>query len=399
MAERLPQSLANEGLRGQIDAAVDRMWSTLPTGDAVATRDALLELAPDVIDSFGDVAATVAGDQYEQVLSQAGIRVPPAQLAGPIEREAIDAGIRWAVGPLFGAEPDSAAARTRMALVADRLALKQSDMTMRLNAERDNVRYAWVPAGPTCAYCTMLASRGPVYRSQDRASAGRHSRCDCSIQPVPVDAVQQPVQIADYGAWQQGLNQLVDSHPGDLDLHADLFVPYRQGQIPGFEGRMHKAYVDYVNPNKAVYKDINRGLRTGDFGSRSVQNKAEAMVEAFDHGIPMQADVVFRGSKGDSFGPSLNIGDTFQDNGIVSTSSRASVARGFTAMYEGSDASSTLYAIRPTAATSAARCLPGIPAEHEWMLPPGSKFRVEAIRETVTSAGGRQRIVELSWYE
>src|SRR5699024_12870002 len=48
-----------------------------------------------------------------------------------------------------------------------------------------NPRFARVPVGKTCAWCFMLASRGPVYKSAKTAGAAGqyHAQCDC--QPVP----------------------------------------------------------------------------------------------------------------------------------------------------------------------------------------------------------------------
>ncbi|MGH3760260.1 hypothetical protein [Actinophytocola sp.] len=61
--------------------------------------------------------------------------------------------------------------------------------TITTAARLDRVALGWarVPTGrETCAFCWMLASRGPVYRTA--ASAGEmtawHDRCDCHVTPV-----------------------------------------------------------------------------------------------------------------------------------------------------------------------------------------------------------------------
>lgn len=41
------------------------------------------------------------------------------------------------------------------------------------------------PRPPTCAFCTMLISRGPVYRSQDTAGGMNQWHTHCSCQAVP----------------------------------------------------------------------------------------------------------------------------------------------------------------------------------------------------------------------
>lgn len=59
-------------------------------------------------------------------------------------------------------------------------------LTQRFTAQRDpsEPRWARVPAGPTCEFCIMLASRGFVYWSEEKAG-GRDNRyhrdCDCRI--------------------------------------------------------------------------------------------------------------------------------------------------------------------------------------------------------------------------
>lgn len=60
---------------------------------------------------------------------------------------------------------------------------------MEFNARNDpdrDVRYARVPQGEkTCDFCIMLASRGPVYRTEESAGAFTqfHLHCDCKIMP------------------------------------------------------------------------------------------------------------------------------------------------------------------------------------------------------------------------
>nr|DAU98177.1 MAG TPA: minor capsid protein 2 [Caudoviricetes sp.] len=57
-----------------------------------------------------------------------------------------------------------------------------ADTTLK-NAKRDHAEVAWVPAGDTCAFCAMLASRGWEYVSKDKLKGGHaehiHANCDC----------------------------------------------------------------------------------------------------------------------------------------------------------------------------------------------------------------------------
>ncbi|MBT1173573.1 hypothetical protein JS528_09520 [Bifidobacterium sp. MA2] len=60
-------------------------------------------------------------------------------------------------------------------------------LTTMFNVKNDPTkpRYARVPQGKTCAFCSMLASRGFVYLSEDTAGKWNkyHSNCDCKIVP------------------------------------------------------------------------------------------------------------------------------------------------------------------------------------------------------------------------
>ncbi len=58
-------------------------------------------------------------------------------------------------------------------------------LAVTINGRRKGagIRFARIPNGPSCGFCTMLASRGFVYAS--RKSAGEftrfHDHCDCRI--------------------------------------------------------------------------------------------------------------------------------------------------------------------------------------------------------------------------
>jgi len=74
------------------------------------------------------------------------------------------------------------------------------------NGYRDPARvyYARVPTGDSCAFCNMLASRGPVYRSAKSAGADDpdhyHGNCKCVITPmwdsVPTAGMSRRFSIA-----------------------------------------------------------------------------------------------------------------------------------------------------------------------------------------------------------
>lgn len=178
---------AGKDIRTTATRAATDVWRTVNLANLDQASSTLQELMPIVVTEFGEVAATVAADFYEQIRSESTAKKAYiVSLAAPAPAEQVAASTRWALGPMFAAAPDEAAAYARMMQVVDRLVLSQGDSTIRLNVASDpaNPRWAWVPTGKTCAFCTLKASRGAVYRTSDSAAGGRHADCDCTSVPI-----------------------------------------------------------------------------------------------------------------------------------------------------------------------------------------------------------------------
>lgn len=60
-----------------------------------------------------------------------------------------------------------------------RLVMLGGSDTITDEAKRSKLRFARVTSGSPCGFCAMLASRGPVYWSEDTASFQPHSNCSC----------------------------------------------------------------------------------------------------------------------------------------------------------------------------------------------------------------------------
>src|SRR5699024_3072667 len=170
---------------------LNQFWRGLDLSSPEAARDALLEFVPALTDKYGDFAAVVASDWYEEVRAAAGVtgRLTP-ELVRTVRREVVEGSVKYAAGGLFTDTPDRTLAIISGAV--DRYVKSPARETIRVNAARDGARYARVPAGATtCAFCTMMSSRGFVYHDEHRAqNQGRgqeqdryHDDCDCQIVP------------------------------------------------------------------------------------------------------------------------------------------------------------------------------------------------------------------------
>ncbi|WP_329520518.1 VG15 protein [Spirillospora sp. NBC_01491] len=57
-------------------------------------------------------------------------------------------------------------------------------LTDTIRADRQALGWARSASGSACAFCAMLAGRGPVYRSERTSQFRSHDNCGCGIEPV-----------------------------------------------------------------------------------------------------------------------------------------------------------------------------------------------------------------------
>lgn len=163
---------ANQALVTLAQRDLTDFWSALNlSGDPARVRDELLKFFPDLLQAYGDTAAVLGADWYDLLRD-----APPsaasfaAVLAAPAPAEQAQESARWAVGPLFAENPDTAL--SQLLGVTQRLVMQPGRDSIWDSAAMDPVRtgIARVPSGvTTCKFCVMLASRGPIYQSQVNA--------------------------------------------------------------------------------------------------------------------------------------------------------------------------------------------------------------------------------------
>lgn len=117
-----------------------------------------------------------------------------------------------------GMDPEDAhsAAFTKYAGIVRRQTMMGGRLTIARTTGRDRRAIGWrrVTDGNPCAFCAMLASRGPVYR--DAASADGlqyHAHCGCSAEP-------------EYSAWEP-----TETEQGYIDAYTDARYPARTKSV------------------------------------------------------------------------------------------------------------------------------------------------------------------------
>lgn len=200
------QQAALAALAGLSRRDLAAIWAKLDLSRPERLREPLAQLLREIAARYGAAAATLAADWYSEARDAAraggSFRPSPALVPEPSRFEAL-AG--WGLGPLFG----DAAPAVALGLLGGGL------QRIVLNAARDTTAQAvrTDPGSPTfaryasanaCAFCALLATRGPVYDSKRSAGDdGEKYHDDCHCIAVPVWPGQEYVEAPWVAEWRQ----------------------------------------------------------------------------------------------------------------------------------------------------------------------------------------------------
>ena len=112
--------------------------------------------------------------------------VRPALMDSSLDRQLILSGpirIKTLVGNGTDRSAAVADARRRVGATAMKAVRDRDRLDIIYSCRKQRVRCRRVTVGKTCAFCCMLAARGPVY-TKDTAAFQAHVYCDCTYEPV-----------------------------------------------------------------------------------------------------------------------------------------------------------------------------------------------------------------------
>ena len=166
---------------GAAVGAVQRLLGSL-TGPPESVRSDLLDAVPQIIGYYADGSSALAADFYDDERERAAAR--GRFMAEPVvldRGEKIGRAVAWATQPLFDGAGDPGA---RLAEVVQLETARPYRDTVTTNRQRDPEAAGWrrVSSGG-CKFCSMLASRGAVYK-EDTARFASHTHCHCTAAPV-----------------------------------------------------------------------------------------------------------------------------------------------------------------------------------------------------------------------
>lgn len=174
-----------------------------------ARKKAIYHAAVDAVNSFTDAAGSAACDFFDAHVTDAR----PSSIAPQpwfIKRRLYENIEKYAKTHKLGDDEF-------MRLLAEEVGgevVQHANRTTIHNAVKNNLRYARVPFGNSCAFCLMLASRGFVYKTETTAGEDKghyHAHCRCKIV-----AGKKDTKIGDHNP--EKLNQRMMQIAKELDI-------------------------------------------------------------------------------------------------------------------------------------------------------------------------------------
>jgi len=178
---------ANNGIADLVERALLKFMATLNFSRPELVQAALFEYIPTLVAEYGDIAATVAADWFEQMRAAEGVSGSfRAPLAPSVPLQQVKDRLGFATrpaGPLWSG--DGATLTKFLSMMTNEYALQPGRDTVMQAAHKDNAAYARVPEPGACDFCIMLASRGFVYSKETVGDTVKfHGHCRCNAVPV-----------------------------------------------------------------------------------------------------------------------------------------------------------------------------------------------------------------------
>lgn len=237
-------------------------WAAANLGASTAkAREAAKAIMAQAGEAYGQAAATLAAEWYDERAQAAHAKLPCAVTEAVYDEKLADSTARYQARKYAAGDVEGFA--SSCAALARDSARRCVNGTVMANVERDSekgARFARVPVGTTtCAFCLMLASRGAVYSSRRSAGDGNrfHRNCDCKVVP----------------SWDNNPDAiLVEGFDPNALYHRLKLVERQTGLKFGDEGDMAE-----LNRLAKIYSDdwLTYGIKSKvEYASATVEERA-----------------------------------------------------------------------------------------------------------------------------
>lgn len=206
MQSALEQRKALQRLSGLSRDEMDRVFRAVMTLPQTEQREALIVAVRAVSEKYGDAAAALAAEWYEDARQAAMARgtFTPLLADHPDGARWVSL-IDWANAPLSsGDAPTPDAVLGRIVGGMDRSVRNLHRQTIMRSSVADSQAVGWRRLGAgACGFCRMLIGRGAVY-AEETATFGSHDHCNCQAapdfkngEPIDVRAYQKSARRID----------------------------------------------------------------------------------------------------------------------------------------------------------------------------------------------------------
>lgn len=148
--------------------------------DLGGDRAALAEVLAEIVESYGQAAASVTADWYDELRVDTGVRPGFAAVVPEPKTSGTAALVNWAD---VQATTEDAVQALIVGGVQRRITNYSRDV-LTVSSVRDPRARGWMRVGSgECGFCAMLVSRGAVY-TKSSVSFASHDNCHCSAAPA-----------------------------------------------------------------------------------------------------------------------------------------------------------------------------------------------------------------------
>lgn len=217
-ARRLTEAhrLAQARLGAETVVAMRAAWGVLDVDDLDGTTERWLTVARPIITTQRRQSALLSANYLRtfKALELGAGASTPIVLAGAAAVDAVTTSllvtgpvtVKKAIARAVTLDQAMTLGSTRSAGAAMRHVLNGGRDTTQGTLDEDPQAFGWARAtsGTPCAFCAMLASRGPVYKEETTATFDPHDACNCQPEPVYRRDADWPAGTRQYAdLWQQ----------------------------------------------------------------------------------------------------------------------------------------------------------------------------------------------------
>jgi hypothetical protein len=173
---RLRKDLA--ALSGLAAGDLDVIWREVST--AALAAEALNDVLPALVATYGSAAAALAADWYDELRDARGVAGRFSAIPAHIPDPGTGALVGWATSQAT----DLTALQTLVVGGVQRRIVNFSRLTVTGSSIADPKAVGWrrVGDGSNCEFCSMLLGRGAVY-TEATADFQAHDHCNCGAEP------------------------------------------------------------------------------------------------------------------------------------------------------------------------------------------------------------------------